>query len=70
MVDGDPGTAALMTSRDAMPGLRRLLASVPPTFAARIGLLIGFDRPGTRLAHITAPTLSQVCRPDTVARIE
>ncbi len=69
-VAGPPGSAALMTAPDAMPGYRRLaaLADDPdPHVAARIALAIGLYRPGRTLARITTPTLICVCDPDSVA---
>lgn len=68
---GARGTAALMTSPDAVPGVRRLAATGPEDFdtraAARIAAQIGLYRPGRRLGRIAVPTLIQVCEPDTVA---
>lgn len=67
---GAPGSAALMTAPDAKPGYDALIALSKhehPGVAARIGLNIGRYRPGTHLRKITAPTLMQVCEPDTVA---
>lgn len=68
---GPRGSAALMTAPDAMPGVQRLVESSPVAVdtrvAARIALHIGLDRPGRALSPLSAPTLIQVCRGDSVA---
>lgn len=68
---GKPGSAALMTAPDALPGYEALEALCKPGHvsgvAARFALQIGAYRPGTSLRKITAPTFVLVCSPDTVA---
>lgn len=68
---GPPGTAALMTAPDAAPGYRALAAYAgedpDEPVAARLGLRIGFYRPGAHLGKIAVPALIQVCKPDSVA---
>jgi pimeloyl-ACP methyl ester carboxylesterase len=68
---GAPGSAALMTAPDALPGF---LALVPPgttTFrnevAARIGLRLLAYRPGLRAGSVTVPLWVGVCDRDSVA---
>jgi len=67
---GLPGSAALMTAPDALPGY---LALVPPGLpfrnevAARIGFAILAYRPGRHTAAVRCPILFAVCAHDTVA---
>ncbi|AKE01245.1 alpha/beta hydrolase (plasmid) [Rhodococcus erythropolis] len=67
---GQPGSTALMTAPDAMPGY---LALVPgeSTFenqvAARFGLAIGLHTPGRATPKIACPILFCICETDTVA---
>lgn len=67
---GPPGSAALMTAPDALPGY---LALVPAgsehlnEVAARVGLRIPFYRPGRHLAQVRCPILVCVCEKDSVA---
>jgi pimeloyl-ACP methyl ester carboxylesterase len=67
---GRPGSTALMTAPDAMPGY---LALVPDetTFenqvAARFGLAIGLHTPGRLTPKIACPILFAICESDSVA---
>jgi pimeloyl-ACP methyl ester carboxylesterase len=67
---GKPGSAALMTAHDVVPGYRAL---VPPgsqirgEVAARIALRMLFYRPGSKAAKLACPALFCVCERDTVA---
>lgn len=67
---GSPGSAALMTAPDCLPGYRAL-ADLAPAFrnevAARFGLAITRYAPGRRARRIAAPVLFGICRDDTVA---
>lgn len=67
---GPPGSAALMTAPDAEPGYRALIpAGSTPRLdvAARIGVRIGFHRPGRDAMKIRCPLMVNVCDRDTVA---
>lgn len=68
---GPPGSPSLMNAPDAAPGIERLMqaagADMDTRVSARIALTLPFDRPGRKLGGITAPTLIQVCSPDSVA---
>jgi pimeloyl-ACP methyl ester carboxylesterase len=67
-VVGEPGSTALMTAPDAVPGYRLM---EPPGFdkmvAARIALHVGFYRPGRAAARVHCPMLVCVCENDSVA---
>ena len=67
---GTPGSTALMTAPDVVPGYLGLVREGMPFLnrvAARIGLAVGFHRPGLRLADAEAPVLLCVCERDSVA---
>lgn len=69
---GKPGSAALMTAKDAEPGYLKLLPSgaadrIPNHVAARFGLQIIRYFPGRRAAQIACPVLFCVCDTDSVA---
>ena len=65
---GPPGSIAAMTSPDAEPGFN---AIAPPDFrneiCARIGLTMGFYRPGRKTARLRCPLLVCICEKDSVA---
>ena len=67
---GEPGSVAMMTAPDALPGFLQL---IPPGFefrnevAARIALHVLFYRPGRAAARLTCPALFCVCETDSVA---
>jgi len=67
---GEPGSVAMMTTPDALPGFLRL---VPPGFAfrnevaARIALHVPFYRPGRAASKLQCPALFCVCEADSVA---
>ena len=70
---GEPGSTALMTAPDVAPGYLGLVTDDMPFanhVAARIGLAVGFHRPGLRLADVAAPVLLCVCHHDSVAPAE
>ncbi|MCW2692332.1 MAG: alpha/beta hydrolase [Mycobacterium sp.] len=71
-VAGFPGTTALMTAVDALPGYRALLPDGVPlrTVAARSGMRIAAARPGRKAARVRCPMLVCVCEHDTVAPAE
>jgi dienelactone hydrolase len=67
---GQPGSAALMTAPDAVPGYRKLQppdSRAPNEVAARFALQIVRYYPGRRTPHIACPVLFCVCEPDSVA---
>ncbi len=66
---GPPGSLALMTAPDALPGVEALAAghAVDHTVSARIGTRIGLYRPGRALRRPHPPTLLCVCEHDSVA---
>ena len=68
-VAGAPGTTALMTAPDALPGVEALSAGldVDHTVCARVGARIGSYRPGRALRRVAAPVLMCVCDHDSVA---
>lgn len=73
-VAGESHEAALMTAKDAMPGLRALLAASRLTdiedyerVPARVALQIPWHRPGTRAKDVRCPILFCVCENDSVA---
>lgn len=65
---GPPGSVAAMTSPDAEPGF---MAIAPPDFrneiCARIGLTMGFYRPGRKTDRLRCPLLVCVCEKDSIA---
>jgi pimeloyl-ACP methyl ester carboxylesterase len=67
---GEPGTVALMTAPDAVPGYLALVED-DSTFrnevAARVALDIALGRPGARARRLQCPALFVVCDQDTVA---
>lgn len=69
---GRPGTAALMTSADALDGYHALirasgLQAIPVEVPARIALQIVQHRPGLRAKDVRCPILFSVCDHDSVA---
>lgn len=70
---GEPGSGALMTAPDALPGYRALIEMIPDgtsyeeTVDGRIGLAVPLLAPGRNARNITAPLLVCVCDHDTVA---
>ena len=68
-IAGAPGSTALMTAADALPGVEQLSAGldVDHTVCARVGSRIGPYRPGRALRRITAPVLMCVADQDSVA---
>ncbi|RKU04275.1 alpha/beta hydrolase [Burkholderia sp. Nafp2/4-1b] len=67
---GPPGSAALMTARDALDGYLALVPAGTPfrnQVAARIGLNIVRHRPGRKAGNISCPVLFCVCETDSVA---
>lgn len=70
MLGGERGDAAMMTAHDVVDGYNAL---VPEGFdhdnrvAARIGLRIMLERPGTKMKDLSCPTLVCACENDTVA---
>lgn len=70
---GLPGTAAVMTSPDAVPGLDTQIAAAglkagdyPQHVAARIGLTIGRYSPIKHASSVTCPALVQIAAHDAV----
>jgi len=69
-VVGPPGSRALMTAADALPGVEALVEGIPEyenRLCARIGLRVIRYRPGRRVARIAAPVLFCICERDSVA---
>ncbi|WP_311209729.1 MULTISPECIES: alpha/beta fold hydrolase [unclassified Aeromicrobium] len=67
---GEPGTVALMTAPDAVPGYLALVedgSTFRNEVAARVALSIATGRPGTRARRLACPALFVVCERDTVA---
>jgi dienelactone hydrolase len=66
---GPPGSVALMTAPDALPGVEALSAgkAIDHTVSARIGTRVGLYRPGLALRRPHAPTLMCICEHDSVA---
>ncbi|RYY40873.1 MAG: alpha/beta hydrolase [Actinomycetales bacterium] len=68
---GRPGSVALMTASDALPGVHALqgdrAGTIPEDVAARVALEIAFGRPGAQARRLRCPTLFVVCDRDTVA---
>ncbi|GAC67579.1 alpha/beta hydrolase [Gordonia soli] len=67
---GPPGSAALMSAPDAVPGYLPLVPDeldFANEVAARVGLAVPLHFPGRALRHVSAPTLVCVCDRDTVA---
>ena len=69
---GEPGTLAMMSSPDALPGLKLLAGDryeelLPQNnVAARIALRLPFYSPGRVAGRITCPTLVQLAKDDVV----
>ncbi|GAC1610707.1 MAG: alpha/beta fold hydrolase [Mycobacteriales bacterium] len=70
---GEPGTTAVMTTPDAVPGLRKQAdasglseADYPYYVAARITLKIGFYSPHRYAAKVRCPALVQIAEHDAV----
>jgi len=70
---GSPGSTAVMSSPDAMPGMLRLVAESGPEaaeaplyVAARVALRIGLYSPGRYARGVTCPALVQVAAHDAV----
>lgn len=70
---GEPGATAVMTSPDAVPGLRKQAdasglteGDYPYHVAARITLKIGFYSPGMHAAGVRCPALVQIAAHDAV----
>lgn len=69
-IAGPPGSGALMTAPDALPGYGALMpdGQIPENHTpARAGLSIPLQRPGASIATLTCPTLVCVCDDDSVA---
>jgi dienelactone hydrolase len=68
-VAGAPGTSALMTAADALPGVQALSAGqdIDHTVCARIGTRIGQYRPGRAIRRLGMPVLLCVADQDSVA---
>lgn len=67
---GEPGTVALMTAPDAVPGYLALVedgSTFRNEVAARVALSIATGRPGARARRLGCPALFVVCERDTVA---
>ena len=66
---GPPGSPAMMTAPDALPGVEALTAGhdVDSTATARVGTRVGLYRPGRALRRPHPPTLMCVCDQDSVA---
>jgi fermentation-respiration switch protein FrsA (DUF1100 family) len=68
---GPPGSVALMTAPDALPGVQALqgdrVGTIPEEVAARVALEIALGRPGAAARRLQAPALFVVCDRDTVA---
>lgn len=67
---GPPGSAALMSAPDAMPGYLSLVPNANShhnEVAARVALHIPLHRPGRYAADVRCPILFTVCETDTVA---
>ena len=70
---GEPGTTAVMTTPDAVPGLARQIDAsglveddYPAHVAARIALKIGFYSPARHAGQVTCPALVQIAAHDAV----
>ena len=70
---GRPGDLGIMTTPDALPGLKQLITDsnlAPDAYrqdvAARIGLKIGLYSPQRVIANIECPTLIQIARHDAI----
>jgi fermentation-respiration switch protein FrsA (DUF1100 family) len=67
---GRPGTFAVMTAPDALPGFEALLPAQTNwenRVAARIGVLVGTYRPGRLASKVSCPILFCICDTDSVA---
>lgn len=67
---GDPGTTALMTAEDVVPGYLALLPD-GVTFRNEVAARVAFDiirsRPGAKAAEVSCPLHVTVCENDSVA---
>ena len=69
---GAPGSGAVMTSPDALPGWSRMIAEspeyvpVPGVVAARVTLAMPFYSPGRHASSVRCPALVQIAREDAV----
>jgi pimeloyl-ACP methyl ester carboxylesterase len=70
---GKPGTTAVMTTPDALPGLARQIDAselakddYPTHVAARIALTIGFYSPNRHAGEVSCPALVQIAAHDAV----
>jgi dienelactone hydrolase len=66
----DPGTTALMTAEDVVPGYLSLLPDGVPfrnEVAARVAFDVLRSRPGARAADVTCPLHATICDRDSVA---
>lgn len=67
---GEPGSTALMSTVDALPGYLGLVSEGIPfrnEVGARVALHIPLQRPGRSAADVTCPILFCVCETDSVA---
>jgi fermentation-respiration switch protein FrsA (DUF1100 family) len=67
---GPPGSFAVMTTPDALPGFQALVPAQTRwenRVAARIAVLIGTYRPGRLAAKVSCPALFCVCETDSLA---
>lgn len=67
---GDPGTTALMTAEDVVPGYLALLpdgVTFRNEVAARVAFEVLRSRPGAKAAEVTCPLHVTVCEDDSVA---
>jgi hypothetical protein len=67
---GDPGTTALMTAEDVVPGYLALLPDGVPfrnEVAARVAFEVLRSRPGAKAAEVSCPLHVTVCEEDSVA---
>ncbi len=68
---GRPGTVALMTAPDALPGVEALqgdrVGTIGEDVAARVAIEIALGRPGAKASRLRCPALFVVCDQDSVA---
>ncbi|HWF55300.1 MAG TPA: alpha/beta fold hydrolase [Solirubrobacteraceae bacterium] len=70
---GPPGSTAVMTTPDALPGMQALMPAETTwenRVAARIVLRVGIYRPGLKAAQLRNPALFCVCDGDSLAPAE
>ncbi|MDX6226393.1 MAG: succinate dehydrogenase / fumarate reductase, iron-sulfur subunit [Frankiales bacterium] len=65
-VAGVPGSKAILTSPDALPGYQFLTRGEVPSIAARWALSAALDSPGKKASSVRAPLLVQVMHADEV----